>query len=240
MASKTAHDAARAKAAKQKKLLLALSPLLLLAFFFAYHTMSKLHSPQSAAPPPAATTPAAPVSDGTPVSATTPSSATPLVAPPAGTGKLGGLGNLATKDPFHDQGPQATGSSGSTSTDGASSKTAKTKVSIPPPASAVISVNGHLASVAVGQIFPATKDPTTNGIFRLKKLTAKTAKVAVVGGSYTNGSNVLTLTVNSIVTLVNTADGKRYTLILYPQGTPAPGGASPATTTTTTTTTTGP
>jgi hypothetical protein len=57
-------------------------------------------------------------------------------------------------------------------------------------------------------------------------LTATTATVAVAGGSYASGSQTLTLHVNKPVTLVNTADGTRYTLVLYPQGTvPA---ASPA------------
>jgi hypothetical protein len=49
--------------------------------------------------------------------------------------------------------------------------------------------------------------------------------VAIAGGSYASGSQTLTLKVNKPVTLVNTADGTRYTLKLNPQGT-APSGSS--------------
>jgi hypothetical protein len=65
-------------------------------------------------------------------------------------------------------------------------------------------------------------------LFQLISLTAKSAKVAVVGGSYASGSQTLTLNANKPVTLVNTADGTRYTLLLYPQGTAAPAAAGAA------------
>jgi hypothetical protein len=146
---------------------------------------------------------------------------------------------LSTKDPFFDAGPKVTASGGSGGQTQTQNQSTQPKQKAVPPADAVISVNGRIALVSVGQAFPVTKNPATNGVFRLVGLTAKTAKVAVVGGSYTTGAHVLTLTVNSVVTLLNTADGKRYTLVLYPPGTPAPG-ATQATATTTTTTTTGP
>jgi hypothetical protein len=84
-------------------------------------------------------------------------------------------------------------------------------------------------------------------MFQLVSLTDTTAKVAVAGGSYASGATTLTLKVNVPVTLVNTADGTRYTLQLYPQGTevtstPSSSSGSstttPATTTPATTTTT--
>jgi hypothetical protein len=60
--------------------------------------------------------------------------------------------------------------------------------------------------------------------------------VAIAGGSYASGSQTLTLKANKPVTLVNTADGTRYTLMLSSQGTAAPGAAvtpaAPAVTTT--------
>jgi hypothetical protein len=88
-------------------------------------------------------------------------------------------------------------------------------------------VNGLSESVSTNGIFPTTSTiATTNGLFELVSLTAKTATVSVVGGSYASGSQTLKLTVGKAVTLVNTADGTRYTLLLYPQGTPAP--AAPA------------
>lgn len=224
MAAKSAHEAAKAKAAKEKKILIALVLPLLVALFFAYHTVSKLH--QSAAPEvvapaanadtgatassPPSTSPAA---TGTPVSETLPTAPTP----PPDAGKLTRMTLLAAKDPFFDAGPKVAAAAGQQQKQ---AKQAKQKAV--PPAAAVIGVNGRLSVVSVGQAFPATKDAATNGVFRLIGLTAKSAKVAVVGGSYTTG-HALTLTVNSVVTLVNTADGKRYTLVLYPQGTPAPG-----------------
>jgi hypothetical protein len=96
----------------------------------------------------------------------------------------------------------------------------------------VISVNGLSEEVASGGNFPvANPVASSNGLFQLISLTAKSAKVAVVGGSYASGSQTLTLNANKPVTLVNTADGTRYTLLLYPQGTAAPaaaGAASPS------------
>ncbi|HLX31143.1 MAG TPA: hypothetical protein VKR79_00080 [Gaiellaceae bacterium] len=239
MAPKTAHDAAKAKAAREKKILLALVVPLVVAVFFAYHTINKLHQSASTTTPPAATTPATTVSTGTPVSATTPASTVASFATlPSDTGKLTRLPLLSAKDPFHDQGPRvAAATVAQTASKSTNTKQAK-KQPAAPPTSAVISVNGHLASVSLGAQFPVTNDPATNGIFRLVGLTAKSAKIAVAGGSYANGKNTLTLTVDSVVTLVNQADGKRFTLVLYPQGTPAPGATSTTTTSTTTTSTT--
>lgn len=252
MASKKEHEAARAKTAKEKKILLALIPLLAIAAFFAYHTMTKLNrSAEPTGTPVAVTPPSSPVAAAaTTPATTTPAAATPATATPAtGTpiaittpaeGKLSRLGLFSVKDPFYDQGPHVTSSSSSSSTTKTKAKKSKSKPAktgpAAPPTAAVISVNGHLMSVAVGAVFPVTKDAATNGIFRLVGLTARSARVAVSGGSYANGAHVLTLTVNSVVKLVNTADGKRYTLVLYPPTTTVPG----TTTTPTTTTTTGP
>jgi hypothetical protein len=97
--------------------------------------------------------------------------------------------------------------------------------------------------VSSGAAFPAA-----NPMFQLVSLTSKSAKVSVVGGSYASGSQTLTISVGKPVTLVNTADGTRYTIELMPQGTVATGagasagssgsgGSSPATTTPATTTT---
>ena len=80
--------------------------------------------------------------------------------------------------------------------------------------------------------------PAATPMFQLVSLTDTTAKVAVAGGSYATGASTLTLKVNVPVTLVNTADGTRYTIELYPQGTVAPTGSSGAATTTSSATTT--
>ena len=95
--------------------------------------------------------------------------------------------------------------------------------------------------VSTGSDFPAS---AATPLFELVSLTAKTAQVAIAGGSYSSGQATLTLQVNKPVTLVNTADGTRYTLLLMPQGTVAPAASSssssslPAATTTTPTSTT--
>ena len=68
--------------------------------------------------------------------------------------------------------------------------------------------------------------PSTNPIFLLQSVTSTQAKVAIAGGSYATGQQTLTLSVNKPVTLVNTADGTRYTLILLPQGTVVPPSSS--------------
>ena len=73
----------------------------------------------------------------------------------------------------------------------------------------MISVNGTSESVTAGSNFPAASP-----VFQLVALTATTAKVAVAGGSYASGAPAITLKVNTPVTLVNTADGTRYTLTL--------------------------
>jgi hypothetical protein len=77
--------------------------------------------------------------------------------------------------------------------------------------------------VTAGGAFPATTP-----MFQLVSLTAKTAKVSVVGGSYATGAPTINLTVNKPLTLQNTADGTKYTIVLFPQGTVAPTGAVPS------------
>ena len=63
--------------------------------------------------------------------------------------------------------------------------------------------------MAVGQTFPAS-DP----VFVLRSLTRTTAKIGIAGGSLATGNQTVTLTKGKKVTLMNTADGTRYELIL--------------------------
>jgi hypothetical protein len=167
------------------------------------------------------------------------------VKAPAGAGQLQSFSLFESKDPFNAAGPGTThSSSGGTKHSGGSKPTggggssgppkAPPAPPTPPPTSAVISVNGSSESVSAGANFPAA-----NPMFELVSLTNSTAKIAVAGGSYANGAATVTLKVNTPVTLVNTADGTRYTIELMPQGTavsstPASSGpsATPATTTT--------
>jgi hypothetical protein len=265
VARKNVADAAKAKAEKQKKIAIGLIVLLALAGAYAVHTMMSLNSggspsskPQVAdtsttgATPvaaPAATTPlpAAPTLSGGAVP-TDPTAAAPngssqlvdAVPTSAGTGQLQSFSLFESKDPFNAGGPgsTSTGTKSSTGKKPSTSKPPKTPPAppTPPPTAAVISVNGTSESVTTGSNFPAASPA-----FQLVALTGSTAKVAVAGGSYASGAATVTLKVNTPVTLVNTADGTRYTLTLLPQGTvpsaPAasPSGASPDTTTTTTT-----
>jgi hypothetical protein len=88
-------------------------------------------------------------------------------------------------------------------------------------------------------------DPSIQALFHLVALTAHTARIAIAGGSYSNGSATVTLKENKSVTLMNTADGTRYKLVLVstsasaaattaPASTSAPASTTPTTPTTTT------
>ncbi len=270
MARKNVADAAKAKAEKQKKIAIGLIVLLAAAGAYAVHTMMALNQsggasakPQVAAvtttgatttPAPATALPAAPTLSGalpTDTTATPSTGSTQLVdavQAPADTGQLQSFSLFESKDPFNAGGPSpsATGtksSSGSSSSSGSGSSTSKPPKTPPapptaPPTSAVISVNGTSESVTTGSNFPVASP-----VFQLMALTASTAKVAVAGGSYASGASTLTLKVNTPVTLVNTADGTRYTLTLLPQGTvpsaQASSSSSSSSSTTPTTTTGG-
>jgi hypothetical protein len=160
-------------------------------------------------------------------------------------GQLASFSRFESKDPFSQQVESASSSSssGSGSTSGAGSTSAGGGLTgsgstgsgstsgggtSPSPTTAVISVNGTLMSVTVGSDFPAasTAEPNATPLFHLVSLTPTTAKISIAGGSYTSGASAVTLRVNKPVTLMNTADGSRYKLILKPQGTPLPGQSS--------------
>jgi len=70
-----------------------------------------------------------------------------------------------------------------------------------------ISVNGVASTVAVGSSFPAGAP-----VFTLVSLASTAAKIGIVGGSYENGAATVTLKRGKTVTLLNTADGTRYSL----------------------------
>lgn len=179
-------------------------------------------------------------------------------APKVADGQLSSFSLFASKDPFAQQlsdnpdasssssgsspatskssssrGSAATRSSGSSSSSGGSGS-----ASAPTPGTAVISVNGTLYSVAVGNDFPdaSSTDPSIQPLFHLVSVTAHTARVSIAGGSYANGAPSVTLQENKPVTLMNTADGTRYKLILKPVGTPVAAPAAPTSTTSTTVT----
>jgi len=45
-------------------------------------------------------------------------------------------------------------------------------------------------------------------------VTINSAKIGIAGGSLTNGKNTVTIPVGKTVTLMNTADGTKYTIKL--------------------------
>ena len=277
MARKTKQDAAKAKAAKQKKIAIGGGVLLVALLAIQGPKTLKMLNPKPLPPLTApSTTPttttvtpsdpnslAAPTLGGTPAAAPAAADTSNLVAAVPVTpdaGQLETFQRFATKDPFAaqataDGAPVKSGGAssskgsggGSTSTTpsvkpaGPSSSSPPSSPSAPAPTSAIVSLNGEVMSVTVGGDFP-TSGATflrAGSLFHVVSLTAKTAKVAIVGGSYADGAPAITLKMGTPLTLQNTADGTKYTLILEPPTTPLPGAtgtiASGPTSTTSTT-----
>ena len=79
------------------------------------------------------------------------------------------------------------------------------------PSAVAISTNGLCENLGVNGTFPGTED-----IFRVISIAkdGKSVKIAVVGGAYDSGQSTVTLKQGEKLTLVNTADGTRYVLLL--------------------------
>ena len=124
-------------------------------------------------------------------------------------------------------------------TSGATAGDGETVVVAGPPIGTFGPSRGTLMSVAVGTDFPqpTASDSSAQPMFHLISLTAHTARISIVGGAYSNGAGSVTLRENRPLTLMNTADGTRYRLVLKPQGTPVSGtpGSGGSTTTPTVT-----
>jgi len=263
MANKRA-DAFKAKQKKQKIVAAVLGVVFLGVVAFEGPKMWKqLHPAASQAnisyneKPPTTTTGtpslAAPSLGGseTPAGSTPDGSLASAPAPAVADGQLSSFSLFASKDPFaqqlsdHGDAPSSGSSGRSGSSDGSSSGDSGSgsssdggSASAPTPGTAVISVNGTLYSVAVGNDFPdaSATDPSIQPMFHLVSLTAHSAKISIVGGSYANGAPAVTLQENKPVTLMNTADGTQYKLILKPVGTPVAAPSAPTSTTSTTVT----
>jgi len=236
-------DPLKAKEKKQKIILAVLGVAFLgLMAFQVPRVMKMLKTP--AAPVRSAATTTTPT--GTPTlaaptlggpqapGATTTDSTGALVAsaPTMQDGQLASFSLFASKDPFAQQiGDSQTSSSpssGSGSSGGTGGSGLPTPGKAPAPGSAVISVNGTLYTVATKTDFPqpSATDPTVVPLFHLVSVTAHTATISIAGGSYATGAPTVTLRENKPVTLMNTADGTRYTLILKPLGTAVPAGTA--------------
>jgi hypothetical protein len=253
-------DRAQEKAKKQKRLAIILCSVLALVLVYEVPKTMKLMNSSAKAPivetsasTPAAPNPAAATStqSGGP-SASLPPAAVASSAPAQSLvasvqvqpdpGQLTEFARFASKDPFiqsvQKAGAAAAAASGSPSSKSAAPPKTKTVAPktppAPPPTAAVISINGELVSVTVDTDFPTSGTVFSQAgapLFHLLSLTQKTAKVAIAGGSYADGAPALTLTVGTPVTLQNTADGTRYTLLLEPQGTQVPVSTTPTATT---------
>lgn len=212
---------AKAKAKRQKIIAAVLGVVLLGVLAWQIPSLMKTMNkkpPPSAAPAPAGTpVPGAPAPPpGTPATGTPVSAPGTLAdsdpSPQAGSGQLLSFDRFTSKDPFVQQAtaPQAPATP-------ASKPAPKPPPPPPPPpassapkySSAQISVNGETEQVGVGGTFPEA-DP----VFRLVSLTKSTAKVAIAGGSLSSGDATVTLTKGKTLTLMNTADGTRYELLL--------------------------
>jgi hypothetical protein len=260
MARKTI-DPLKEKEKKQKILLAVLGVLFIgILGFTGPKTWKKLHPPAApaasspttttAAPPAGAPTLAAPTLSGAPegpAATSGPGSLADYPAPALQDGQLASFSRFASKDPFAQQlsdenGSSTSSGSGTSSSSGSSGPSEEGIPDIPgnspAPGTAVISVNGTLYTVTVGDDFPATSptDPTAVPLFHLVSLTLHSAKISIVGGAYANGVRAITLKENKALTLMNTADGTRYQLILKPQGTDTGTDTSGGTTTTPTVT----
>ena len=256
----------KAKAARQKKIA-AVGGVLLIALL-AYQvpkTMKLLHpkpvqhaqpaaapaTPVAAAPVPATPTTAT----GTPTAASASASNSDVLvvnadlSPTPLDGQLTSFTLFTSKDPFQQQ-ATAGAPAGSSSSSGSSVSSPKKPPAasrgggaVPPgpgstptaPASAVLSVNGVDESVNANSDFPAATP-----LFHLVSLTATSARVSIAGGSLASGAPTVTLHLGKAVTLMNTADGTRYKLLLVSTSAgaaAAPASPAPAATTATTTTT---
>ena len=238
-------DPIKAKEKKQKILAAVLGVVFVgLLAFQVPRVMKQLNPPAppsaeatetTAAPPAGTPTLAAPTLRGAEQTPTTPT------ADPSGTlvssgvtvqdGTLASFSRFASKDPFAQQLSEDDGGSSTPSSGGGSGGSSAPEEGIPDipgnnpvPGSAIISVNGELYTVPTGTDFPqaSATDPTIAPLFHLVALTAHTAKISIVGGSYATGARTVLLRENKPVTLMNTADGTRYRLILMPSGTEVP------------------
>jgi uncharacterized membrane protein YgcG len=233
-------DPLKAKQQKQKKILAVLGVVFLgVAAFMGPKLWKQLHPPplpprvipaNGGNPVAGAPTLAAPTLSGAEVpGATTTDASGSLVAagPTVQDGQLASFSRFVSKDPFSQQLSDAASSSSSSPSGGSSGGGSANPGlpglpgSAPKPGTAVISVNGTLYTVATKTDFPqpSAADPTVVPLFHLVSVTTHTATISIAGGSYATGAPTVTLRENKPVTLMNTADGTRYTLVLKPLGT---------------------
>ena len=231
-------DLREAKDRRAKKMAIGGAVVLaaLLAFELPHYLGGSKSSPTAAgtttaSSTPGATTPGATTTPGTTAAGTaatalslpaTASTKLPNsdVAPARTKSQLYSFDTFAGKDPFVQQVSTQTASAASSPAGTAvptSSAPAQT-ASVPVQTSArmlaasgvaTIAVNGRSETVRVGKSFPSA-----NPVFTLVSLANGAASIGIANGSYSSGAQTVRLTKGRSLTLVDTADGVRYTLRL--------------------------
>ena len=226
-----------AKDKRMKKI--AIGGAVLLVAVLAFEVPKMLHSGGSSTstPPPATTTTAGapttpastptPTPAGTAVAAVTPTAAStklPSDLPPArAKSQLYSFSHFAGKDPFVQQVNTAPAAQGSKTASSGSGKSGSTPASgtttaaishkptrtLAANGAARISVNGRIQVVRVGASFPSA-----NPLFRLVSVAGGVARIGLASGSYTSGARTVSLASGRSLTLVDTADGIRYSIRL--------------------------
>jgi hypothetical protein len=144
------------------------------------------------------------------------------VAPNRTKSQLYSFDTFAGKDPFVQQvDTQASSSSSSPTGTGAPTTSAPTPTTsttsvqqtsartLTSAGVARITVNGKSETVRVGKSFPSA-----NPVFTLVSLAHGVAKIGIANGSYSSGAQTVRLSAGRSLTLVDTANGVRYTVRL--------------------------
>jgi hypothetical protein len=216
------------KEARQKKMLIALAPVLLALLAWQGPATLKAFSGGSKPAEPAAQQPA---EGETPADPTGGAPSTAAPAPPAaqpvavgladtdtvdasGPGQLVSFSRFTGKDPFFQQVTAKEPVAGSApppsvtpSPGGGTTTTPTTPTTPAAPTSAVLDVNGKKQTVALKGTFPQS-DP----IFRLAKVSNTRIEIGLVSGSFTNGVKTIEVRRGRTVTLVSQPDGVRYVI----------------------------
>ena len=228
------------RAAKDRRAkIMAIGGAVLLVAILAFELPHYLGGSKSSAPAAATTTSATagsttPGATGMPVATASGSAATAAlvtgstklpnsdVAPHRTKSQLYSFDTFAGKDPFVQQVETQTASSSSsptgtgapttsapaptTSTTSVQQTSARTLTSA---GVARITVNGKSETVRVGKSFPSA-----NPVFLLVSLAHGVAKIGIANGSYSSGAQTVRLSAGRSLTLVDTANGVRYTVRL--------------------------
>jgi hypothetical protein len=210
MAPKGEEALRKRKEAQQKKILIALAPVLLgLLAWQGPKTYNALMGGSAAPATPPATTAATtttpssgplptgttpPPPTGSPTSATSLPNSDPLLPP--GAGQLIVFSRFLGKDPFRAK-PSA-----ATSTDGTEGPTGNAS-------SASLEVNGTTEEVKIGETFPAG-----DAAFRLVTAGGQSAEIGLASGTFSNGEETIAVNVGETLVLISDPDGKRYAIKL--------------------------